>query len=182
MPDAARVDGVFARAQRGLVRSVRQLLDERDLAGGADHRLVAHRVPLPARPVFAEGVERDEPSFIAVGGIAFDVGRIPFHAGELGLRRRAGAEAEMEREALERDGLRHAATSVIWPAFRKSVIRSGKGWMPFFCSSRATWPRWPAACVATCNSISPRVMLTGSPLEKAKSIVPSTSPGLSASA
>ena len=53
--------------------------------------------------------------------------------------------------------------------------------MPFFCNSSATWPRWPAACRATCSSISPRVMLAGSPFAKDKSIASSTRSGVRAS-
>src|SRR6185503_2379894 len=82
VPDAARVDRVVARAQRDFLWSVRQFLDHRDLAFGADHDLVTRRVPLPGCPVLLEAVHRDEPPFVAVGGVAFDIGRVPVHAGE----------------------------------------------------------------------------------------------------
>src|SRR5262245_14166076 len=148
MPDAARVDRIVACAQNDLLRPVRQLLDQRDLAGGTDHRLVSDRMPLPARPALAEAVQLDEPSFVAIGGVAFEVGGVPFHAGEFGLRHSPGAKAEMDWETLQGELLHHGVTSArtcrcgpASSAVRKSVIRSGKGFMPFFCSRSAIWPR-----------------------------------------
>jgi hypothetical protein len=44
VPDAARVDRILARAQRDALDPVWQLLEQRNLAGGADHHLLAGRV------------------------------------------------------------------------------------------------------------------------------------------
>src|SRR5262249_16471240 len=105
-------------------------------------------MPLPARPVLAEAVQRDQACFGAVGGVAFEIRGVPFHAGEFGLRHGARARAEMERETVQRQSVHHGTTSArTWrcepasSAFRKSVIRSGQGCTPFFCSKSATWPR-----------------------------------------
>jgi len=111
VPHAARIDRVLAGAERGLLHAVGQFLHQGDLARGADHHLVAVGMPLPTRPALVECVHRDQPALRAVGGVALGIGAVPVDAGELGLRRGAGAEAEMERETFQ-DVLRHDGTSI----------------------------------------------------------------------
>lgn len=96
VPDAGRVDRIVAGAERNLGRAaVLMLLDQGDLARGADHQLGAVRVDFPAVPAFREIILRDEPAIAAVGLVAGGIGLVPVHAGERRLDRGGPAAAEM---------------------------------------------------------------------------------------
>ena len=92
MPGAARIDRIFARTElMRLLRPIRQFLMERHSALDAADDFLARRMNLPARPRFVETIERDDPAFVEIVGMALAIGFIPFKAGEFGLGHGAGA-------------------------------------------------------------------------------------------
>ena len=98
VPTSRRVDDILSRADGyGSGGAVGMFLMQCHLTFGAQHHFVARRMHFPAVPAIGECVHRNQPSFGSVGTMALRIVFVPRHSSERRLRKRLGAEPQMDR-------------------------------------------------------------------------------------
>src|SRR5678815_1216446 len=98
--------------------------------------LLARRMHLPARPALLEAEQADDAALFEVIRVALFVAVVPFHACELRLGDRLGAQAEVDWKVVERLALHSSGIPIGAQAARSHSRSAPESVGPIFAS---TW-------------------------------------------